>query len=296
MVIDGQKIAQEILEELKIKFQKLPPKIFAAVIVGENPANLTFLNQKQKFAKELDIDFRIYKYASDITNDKLRKEIVRISKSSRVGGVIVQLPLPTHLNRQAILNAINKEKDIDCLSERSLGGFYTSRWILPPAVGTVEKILENINYELTNKKAAVVGAAGFLVGKPISIWLMDKVAELYLFEKNTRDLKKELKEVDLIITGVGKAGLIKPEMLKEGAGVIDFGYSIDENGKIHGDFDTTKLINSSTHQLNFYTPTPGGTGPILVAQIFSNFYTLVSNTAKQHYSNTITQQHNSLLE
>lgn len=286
MIIDGQKIAQEIFKELKIKFQKLPPKIFAAVIVSEDPTNLTFLNQKQKFAKELGIDFRIYQYPSDITNEQLRKEVVRISKSSQVGGVIIQLPLPAHLNRQAILNAVGKEKDVDCLSERSLGGFYTDRWILPPAVGVIERILRIMNYELKNKKVAVVGAAGFLVGKPVSIWLMDKVAELYLFEKNTRELKKELKEVDLVITGVGKAGLIKPEMLKEGAGIIDFGCSFVD-GKIRGDFDFGPLVNSDL-RLVFYTPTPGGTGPILVAQIFSNFYTLVSNTAKQQYSNTIT--------
>ncbi len=294
ITIDGQKIAQEILKELKIKFQKLPPKIFAAVIVGEDPANLTFLNQKQKFAKELDIDFRIYKFASDITNDKLRKEIVRISKSSRVGGIIIQLPLPAHLNRQAILNAVGKEKDVDCLSERSLGGFYTDRWILPPAVGTVKKILETIKFNLEDKKVAVVGAAGFLVGRPISIWLINKVAELYLLDKYTEDLTKGLKATDLVITGVGKAGLIKPEMLKEGAGIIDFGCSFVD-GKIRGDFDFGPSANSDL-RLAFYTPTPGGTGPILVAQIFSNFYTLVSNTAKQQYSNTITQQHNSLVE
>lgn len=276
MIIDGKKISQEIADELKVKFKDSPQKIFAAVVIGENPIVSNFVNQKNKFAKKIGVDFRIYKYPSDITNDKLRKEIVRISKSSRVGGIIVQLPLPEHLNRQAVLNAIDKEKDIDCLSERSLGGFYVGRWILPPAVGVVEKILKIMNYELSNKKVAVVGAAGFLVGKPISIWLMDKAAELYLLDKNARNLEKELKEADLVISGVGKAELIKPEILKQGAGVIDFGYSVDEDGKIKGDFDTTKLINSSTHQLNFYTPTPGGTGPILVAQIFLNFYTLIS--------------------
>ena len=277
-IIDGKIIAQKIID--KLKNQPKPEKILAAVLVGSTGSpqaaiSENFLKQKEKIAKELSIDFRIYKFpassASGLKNDDLRKEVLKIALLKRVGGVIVQLPLLKHLNKHYILNVIPREKDIDVLGERALGAFYVGRNpVLPPAVATLDEILQTINCDLRDKKAAVVGA-GFLVGKPIAVWLMNQVRELKIFEKNS-DLS-DLKNYDLIISGVGQAGLIKPEMLKDGAGVIDFGYSFDENGKIRGDFDSSQRSNIKSQSL-FYTPTPGGTGPILVAKLFENFYKL----------------------
>ena len=227
----------------------------------------------------MGVDFRIYKFPADLTsspqaeikNDDLRKEVGKIALLKPVGGVIVQLPLPTHLNRHYILNVIPREKDVDVLGERALGAFYVGRNpVLPPAVGVVEEILQDTKYKIQDTKVAVVGL-GFLTGKPIATWLMDKAKKISIFKRNN-DLS-ELKEYDLIISGVGQAGIIKPEMLKKGAGIIDFGYSFDENGKISGDFDT-QLPITNYQLLNFYTPTPNGTGPILVAKIFENFYKL----------------------
>jgi len=190
---------------------------------------------------------------------------------SKVGGVIVQLPLLGQINSQYVLNAILREKDIDVLGERALGAFYAGRNpVLPPSVATVDAVIQNLEVKIKNCRVAVVGA-GFLIGKPIATWLAGKVKELYILDIGS-DLSI-LKQVDLVISGVGKVGLIKSEMLKENAIVIDFGYSIDESGKIKGDFD----INDPRSKIQdpcVYTPTPGGTGPILVAKIFENFYTL----------------------
>ncbi|MBI5079498.1 bifunctional 5,10-methylenetetrahydrofolate dehydrogenase/5,10-methenyltetrahydrofolate cyclohydrolase, partial [Candidatus Wolfebacteria bacterium] len=189
----------------------------------------------------------------------------------KVGGVIVQLPLPEHLNNQYILNAIPREKDIDVLSERTIGAFYAGRNpVLPPSVGVVKEIIENCKLKIENLRVAVVGL-GFLVGRPTALWLIKKCRELYLLDKES-DFKI-LKQADLVISATGQANLIKPEMLKENAGVIDFGYSPDENGKISGDFDI-QLPITNYQLLRFYTKTPGGTGPILVAKIFENFYRL----------------------
>jgi len=279
MIIEGKKISEKILEELK-KLPK-PKKFFGAVLVNSDASSISFLKQKEKVAKELEIDFRLYKFPLEIKQDELRKEILKIALHKTSGGVIVQLPLPKHINPQYVLNVIPREKDIDVLGERALGAFYASRNIIfPPAVGVVDAIFKTYNLKLTNLKVAVVGL-GFLVGKPISHWLMGKCPEIYLLDKGS-DLKI-LKEVDVVISGVGKANLIKPEMLKNNALVIDFGYSL-ENGKIKGDFEATQipasnfqLPNSKFQIPNFsYTPTPGGTGPILVAKIFENFYKLNS--------------------
>ncbi|MEK7553537.1 MAG: bifunctional 5,10-methylenetetrahydrofolate dehydrogenase/5,10-methenyltetrahydrofolate cyclohydrolase [Patescibacteria group bacterium] len=273
-IIDGKQIAQKIIEELKK--QPKPDKIFAAVLVGGNPQSKSFLKQKEKVAKELGIDFRIYEFSAELNNDDLRKEVGKIALLKKVGGVIVQLPLPQHINRHYILNVIPREKDVDVLGERALGAFYNGRnSVLPPAVGVVDKILQTINYKLQTVSVAVVGC-GFLIGKPIAIWLMDKVKELKIFERGG-DLS-DLKNYDLIISGVGQAGLIKPEMLKDGAGIIDFGYSINESGKIFGDFDISEIENCKLKIENlWYTPTPSGTGPILVAKIFENFYKLTQS-------------------
>lgn len=264
MVIDGKKIAEGILENL-IKSEK--PKGFLAVFfVGEDKASESFIKQKEKIAKELGVDFRLYDFPENITQDDLRKEILKIAEHKTCGGAIVQLPLPPHINRQYVLNAIPREKDADVLGERSLGAFYAGRNpVLPPAVGVVEEILRALPQDLKDKKVAVVGL-GFLVGKPISEWLKGKCAEIYLLDIGS-DLSA-LKNADLVILGTGQAGLVKPEMLKAGAIVIDFGYGI-KNGSISGDFDSAGALDSI-----HYTPTPGGTGPILVAKLFENFFKL----------------------
>jgi methylenetetrahydrofolate dehydrogenase (NADP+)/methenyltetrahydrofolate cyclohydrolase len=264
MVIDGRKIASEIIERLKK--QRMPAKFMAVFLVGEDPASASFLNQKERAAKEIGVDFRPYKFSGNITQDDLRKEILKIVEHKTCGGAIVQLPLPTQINRQYVLNAIPREKDVDVLGERALGAFYAGRnLVLPPAVGVVGEILKAENFELKTKKVAVVGL-GFLVGKPISEWLKGRCAEIYLLDIGS-DFSV-LKQADLVILGTGQAGLIKPEIVKDNALIIDFGYGM-KDGKISGDLDSTKIPGSIR-----YTPTPGGTGPILVAKLFENFYSI----------------------
>ena len=300
MVIDGKKIAEEILSKLK----KLPhPKKFlAAFLVGDDSASESFLKQKEKTAKGLNVDFRIYRFPEKITQDKLRDEILKIVSHKTCGGAIAQLPLPARINAQYVLNAIPREKDIDALGERALGAFYTGRNLaLPPAVGVVEEIIERfqqserhsntvnairtdekieeiwMNSERSDEfvgldclKVAVVGL-GTLVGKPIASWLMGKAREVYLLDKGS-DFGI-LKSADIIVCGVGVPELIKPDMLKNDTLVIDFGYGVID-GKISGDFDSSELTTYNLKLIN-YTPTPGGTGPILVAKLFENFYKLV---------------------
>jgi len=183
--------------------------------LGDDSASFGFIKQKEKIAKELGVDFRLYKLPADITNDKARAEVRKIAESKSTGGVIVQLPVPEHLNRHYILNAVPREKDVDVLSERALGALYVGRnLVLPPAVGTLEVILQTTNYKLQASKVAVVGL-GLLIGKPIANYLMGKTEELFLLHERS-DLGI-LNDVDLVISGVGVAGLIKPEMLKSGA-------------------------------------------------------------------------------
>lgn len=282
MIIDGKKISQDIIE--KLKNEPKPIKFLAAVLVGENSSSISFLKQKEKVAKELGVDFRLYEFPETIKNDELRDEVLKIAQHKTCGGVIVQLPLPEHINKHYILNVLPREKDVDVLGERALGAIYTDKNpVLPPAVGVVSEILSTIHYKLSTSRVAVVGL-GFLVGKPISIWLEGNPVKNVKFASQITshgarckeiiliDLGGDyslLKEADLIITGVGSAGIIKPDMLKDEAIVIDFGY---DGGK--GDFDSSPLAINHKLSTISYVPTPGGTGPILVAKLIENFYVL----------------------
>ncbi len=274
-IIEGKKISKELIENLKSEVKNIDlRKFFGALLVGDDKASLNFLNKKKEIAKELGIDFRIYNLNAGITTDKLKDEIQKIAKHKTCGGFTVQLPLPSYINTHYVLNAIPKEKDPDMLSEHSLGTFYTGRSkILPPAVEVVKEIVNREKIELKDLNVAVVGF-GFLVGKPISFWLLPQVKNLRVF--NSKSFSQELlKDFDLIISGVGKAGLFSAKHLKNEAIVVDFGYDFKDN-KIKGDFDDSEALNTNI----LYTPTPGGTGPILVAKLFENFLKL--NTLKKN--------------
>ncbi|MEK7654134.1 MAG: bifunctional 5,10-methylenetetrahydrofolate dehydrogenase/5,10-methenyltetrahydrofolate cyclohydrolase [Patescibacteria group bacterium] len=261
IVVDGKKIAGEIISGLKK--QPTPRKELAAILVGGNAASASFLRQKEKIAKDLGVSFRLYNPGSALSESELIAELSKIIGNEQVGGFILQLPLPEKYDRDQVLAALPPEKDVDNLTGKAS--------VPPPAVAAVRTILHTTDYSLPDKVVGVVGR-GLLVGRPVAEWLSGKCREVIIFHTKT-DLSR-IADCDLVICGAGKAGLIKPEMLKSGAGVIDFGFDLVD-GKISGDFDTSKLINLSTHHLAFYTPTPGGTGPILVAELFKNFYNVV---------------------
>lgn len=272
MVIDGKEIAKEVIGELKRRPEI--DKFFGAVLVGDDPASLNFLSQKKKVAGELGIEFRLYRLPADITTDELRREIGRLAGVKTCGGFIVQLPLPERINRHYALNAIPKEKDVDFLSESALGAFYTGRTkLVPPSVGVVEEILKMERRDLRDLKVVLAGA-GFLIGKPVGFWLQNRVAELTVLDSKVSDFYERLRGADIVISGAGQPNLFEAKHLKSGAVVIDFGFNPSmgsgQGRKVVGDFNPE---GADEKQID-YTKTPGGTGPILVAKLYENFYML----------------------
>ncbi len=259
MIINGEKIADEIVAELKKKPK--PRKSLAVVQIGDEPTMVSFIKRKEKIARKLGVDFQIHRISTSIDNEGLRDKVSKIAGDPNCGGIVLQLPLPEHINRDEIIKAIPPEKDVDNLTGKSS--------VSAPAVGVVEEIIKTKNYQLKNKRAAVVGL-GFLIGKPVSEWLRNKCSKLQTLESGS-DFST-LKEANLVVSGVGLAGLIKPDMLRKDAVMIDFGYDF-KSSKVYGDFDVSQLSNANG-QLLSYTPTPGGTGPILVVKLFENFYKL----------------------
>ena len=260
MIIDGNDIAEHILSELRRR--PTPRKELSAILIGGNPASVSFLRQKEKTARSLGVRFRLYRFPASLPQKKLEAAVRAISKNRAVGGVIVQLPIPKKFNRVPILNAIGIEKDIDVLN-----GETTS--VLAPASGALRRIFEEIGFNPRGKRAVVLGP-GLLVGRPIASWLMDKVVKLTILGKTKLDVKT-LREADLVVSGTGVPRLISGAHLKRGAVAIDYGYGRIK-GVVSGDFDFESVKRAARH----ITPTPGGTGPIVVAELFRNFYDLNS--------------------
>lgn len=255
MTIDGKAIAAAVIA--KLKERSAPKKFLAAILVDDDAASASFVGQKEKVARELGIDFRTARFPSNVGQATLVAEMEKLARDENCGGIVLQLPLPSHIDRDAVVAALPKEKDVDDLRDGNL--------VSSPAVGAAQEILKIENRKIENCRVAIVGM-GFLVGRPIAEWLKGKAGELVTLDIGD-DLAK-IKNADVVILGVGKAGLVRSEMLKEGALVMDFGYSRGDEGTLHGDLNPQGAARVT------YTPTPGGTGPILVAKLFENFYLL----------------------
>ncbi len=267
--ISGARIAEEIIESLRAR--PTPKKFLAAFVVGDSPQTASFVAQKEKIAKGLGVDFRVYRYPAGISSDRLRREMHRVADGSRCGGALLQLPVPAPADAGYCVNAIPTGKDVDVLSQRSLGALAAGRaHVFPPAVLAVQHLLESMHVSLAEYKKIVVVGCGPLVGKPIALWLAGKVPELVCLDKGSS--YEALRDADMVIAGTGVAGLIRGEMVKEDALLIDFGYGIAADGKLSGDIDEESLARADF--MGQYTPTPGGTGPLVVAGLFENFYLL----------------------
>ncbi len=264
MTIDGQKISQEILTGLTIKRKKYNSKIKLKIVAFENDlANRSFANIKKNFAEKLDILCDIYLLASNQKSKKIRQEINALSQEKFVKGVLVQLPIPEHLNKKSILNAIPEKLDIDCLSYKNLGRFFQGQAkLLPPTVGALDYLIKKFNLDL--KEVLLVGQ-GELIGKLIATYLLNNQINFTSINKSSPDLEKLCSTHKTIITGVGKANLIKASYLQKDGLVFDFGCSKTE--KICGDCENTEEIKN---KCSFFTPVPHGLGPIVVTKLFEN--------------------------
>lgn len=279
MVIDGKKLAQEIIEELKKERKKISKKIrLAIVLVGNNPASLSYIKQKEKIAKEIGIDTRIYQYADSIKTKELRKKVGKICRVTYNRGMIVQLPLPLSINTQVVLNAILPQKDPDILCEKNLGSFYTNRLqVLPPVLASIKFLLEKYQISIEGKNVLIIGR-GRLVGKPASLWFINQRATVIVANSKTKDLKEFIGKADIIVSSVGKPRLITGDLIKKGVNIFDASV-VSENGKPFGsaqckftgdcDFDSVK------GKAGLITPVPGGIGPLCVAFLFKNLLELV---------------------
>ncbi|MDP3697311.1 MAG: bifunctional 5,10-methylenetetrahydrofolate dehydrogenase/5,10-methenyltetrahydrofolate cyclohydrolase [Candidatus Taylorbacteria bacterium] len=282
MIIDGRKISEEVLEELKRQISSKNLKLrLAAVLVGNDQEFEKFVQLKGKAAKKIGVEFKIRQFPKEIETEELAKRIREISAIA--DGILVEMPLPEHIDSSEVLNEIPVEKDVDVLSEKAQRRFYgqdlevelpsglgssTSRQVFPPAVEALKIVLEKYSVVVKGKKVAVFGQ-GALIGKPISHWLERQGAEVFRIRSKTENPEKFSREVNIVIAGVGKPGLIMGDMVREGVIVIDFGYGKKDN-KMVGDVD----FDSVSPKASLITPVPGGMGPILIVAVLKNLVKL----------------------
>jgi methylenetetrahydrofolate dehydrogenase (NADP+)/methenyltetrahydrofolate cyclohydrolase len=216
-------------------------------------------------AKAVGIDFELHNLDTDISKQEIVEEINIIQADNNLAGLIVQLPLPEPLYTTEVLNAIKPEFDVDCLTDVNLGKLVMkTNNMVPPTPGAVMTILKSLNIKFPGTNVTIVGA-GALVGKPLSIMMLNEGASTTICNSRTLDTKEKCLTADIIITGVGKKDLIRGDMIKAGAIVIDTGVCF-ENGKMFGDVNFAEALQKASH----ITPVPGGVGPITVARLLKN--------------------------
>jgi methylenetetrahydrofolate dehydrogenase (NADP+)/methenyltetrahydrofolate cyclohydrolase len=267
-IISGQSIANEILSSVAARVAPLAAAghapLLAVVLVGDDKPSHTYVQKKGEAAKAVGLDFFIHTAPETITTDELIRDLAALQAKPELAGLIVQLPLPKHVNTHAVLNAIDEAHDIDSLSDLSLGRLATGHArFVPPTVGAIMAIIEREHLDISGKEITIVGA-GPLVGKPLAATLMNMNATVTICNSSTTDLAAHTRRADILVTGVGKKHLIDGTMVKPGALVIDAGVQIVD-GKSYGDVDPTTLDDATK-----VTPTPGGVGPITVAKLLEN--------------------------
>jgi len=269
-ILNGKELSEKILAKLKEEVKKSKLKLRLAVIqVGENSVSQIFINQKKKACEKTGINFKLFKFPAKISVLEFKKEIEKIVKSKVTSGVIIQLPLPKKFLAEEFLNLIPEEKDVDVLSEKSLGKFYQGTLkILPPTVNGILYLLKSYKIGSIGKNVVIVGA-GRLVGFPLATQLLKEKATLSVLNEWTRDAFSFTKKADILISGVGKPNLIKGNVVKKGGVVIDAGTSM-KDGKLIGDVDFGSVSKKASH----ITPVPGGVGPLTVACLLENLVKL----------------------
>jgi len=271
-IIDGKKIAQKITDNIKEQVQKLDKKpCLAVIIVGENPASKVYVKNKSKKALEVGFKSIIKELKESTTKEELLEVIEELNSNPDVNGVLLQLPLPKHLSEKDFLDKINPIKDVDGFNTYNAGKLFKGEkpYAIPCTSKGVINILDKENIEIEGKTAIIIGRSN-IVGKPVADLLLKRNATIIQAHSKTKNLQELTKLADIIVSASGVAGLIKKDMVKKDAVVIDVGIIRDKNNKLRGDveFDEVKEIAS------FITPVPGGVGPLTIANLIENTYEL----------------------
>lgn len=269
-IIDGKKISNEIKEELKEKvtgYKQEGKEITLAVIqVGHDPASTVYVGNKKKACEYIGIRSLAYELEETITQQELLDLIVTLNQRQDVNGILVQLPLPKHIDEDLVIQTISPEKDVDGFHPQSVGALSIGQegFVSCTPAGIIQ-LLKRSNIEIEGKECVVIGRSN-IVGKPISLLLLRENGTVTICHSRTKDLKEVTKRADILVVAIGKPKFITKEYVKEGAVVIDVGIHRNENNKLCGDVD----FEDVEPVVSAITPVPGGVGPMTIAMLMYN--------------------------
>lgn len=266
MIIDGKLIAKQLKERIKKEVSRLPfQPVFCDILVGEDSVSASYVNMKAKACEEVGMKFLRAEFPSTISQSDFEVEIDKINNAENLCGLIIQLPLPSTLNKTLSCNKIKADIDVDCLNAENIKKLYLGDLkFVPPTPGAVLEVLNSLNLNLNDKHIVVVGQ-GELVGKPVTFLLKQKGFHVSVADKSTQNITELTKSADVLITATGKAKLIKLDWVKQGVVVIDAG-AAEDGGSIVGDVDFEAVKDVA----DFITPVPGGLGPVTVVKLLEN--------------------------
>jgi methylenetetrahydrofolate dehydrogenase (NADP+)/methenyltetrahydrofolate cyclohydrolase len=269
-LIDGLALSKQLRAEVAQRAAALTARGqqpgLAVILVGDNPASQVYVRNKVKACEESGIRSVMEKYEASMSEADLLARIDALNRDPAIHGILVQLPLPAHIDAQKVIEAISPDKDVDGFHVASAGALMTGLpgfWPCTPH-GCI-KMLEHIGYDLKGKHAVVIGRSN-IVGKPMAIMLLGKNATVTICHSATKDLKAQTLQADVIVAAVGKAKMLTADMVKPGAVVIDVGMNRDENGKLCGDVDFERVKEAAS----WITPVPGGVGPMTITMLLVN--------------------------
>ncbi|HHP5389423.1 TPA: bifunctional methylenetetrahydrofolate dehydrogenase/methenyltetrahydrofolate cyclohydrolase FolD [Staphylococcus aureus] len=269
-ILDGKQIAKDYRQGLQDQVEALKEKGFtpklSVILVGNDGASQSYVRSKKKAAEKIGMISEIVHLEETATEEEVLNELNRLNNDDSVSGILVQVPLPKQVSEQKILEAINPEKDVDGFHPINIGKLYIDEQTFVPCtpLGIME-ILKHADIDLEGKNAVVIGRS-HIVGQPVSKLLLQKNASVTILHSRSKDMASYLKDADVIVSAVGKPGLVTKDVVKEGAVIIDVGNTPDENGKLKGDvdYDAVKEIAGAI------TPVPGGVGPLTITMILNN--------------------------
>jgi len=269
-IIDGKLISQQIKDELKVEVENMKANgkelCLAVIQVGNDPASSVYVNNKKKACAYIGIESAAYELGEETTEEELLSLIDKLNNDDKITGILVQLPVPKHINEDTIIKRISPSKDVDGFHPMSVGALSIGQkgFVSCTPAGVIQ-LLKRTGIEISGKECVVIGRSN-IVGKPMGMLLLRENATVTICHSKTKDLKEVCKRADILVAAVGKPKMIDHEYIKEGAVVIDVGIHRMENGKLCGDvdYDDVEGICSAI------TPVPGGVGPMTIAMLMNN--------------------------
>ncbi len=269
-LIDGKLISTQIKDELRDKVATLKEQgiipCLAVIQVGNDPASSVYVNNKKKACAYIGIESLSYELEEAVSQEELLTLIEKLNQDDKVNGILVQLPLPKHIDENAVIHAISPKKDVDGFHPETVGNMCIgTKGFLPCTPAGVIQLLKRSGIEIDGKECVVVGRSN-IVGKPMAMLLLRENGTVTITHSRTKDLKEVTKRADILVVALGKPKFITKEYVKEGAVVIDVGIHRNENNKLCGDVDFEDVID----KVSAITPVPGGVGPMTIAMLMDN--------------------------